>query len=282
MSIVGIVSIVVPLICNLVQLHQQIKEWMTAVHSKQFIQAWIRQYVHMLYMFAILFGSAFSAVEIFNSNIFHLAMFNMGLTKRQKAIFKNQRILSIVLLENVPQMILQIFYIVLTGISNYITIVALMFSIISIISSIFGYKSSSLVINCESITIIEISIESQQVANTQPKKFRRMVVHHRNPICREFAKIMSVDARIIEILMPIQTNTGTNFIFSIRNTDKHLGPNIIRNVGNAIDSGELAQVMLFFHFITVKICNLWQLQHMHRRIKIMKHSNVNHVKSAII
>ena len=242
----GMIFLIVPLICNLIQLHNEIREWVSDVYCKHIVQAWVRSYLRILYMLTIVFCSAFAAVEICNSNIFHLPMFNMGLNKRQKAIFKNQRFLSIVLLENVPQLILQSIYISLTGTSNYITIVAMMFSIISIISSIFNFKSASLLLNCESITIIETKVESQQIANMQPEEFRQTIVHHRSPIRHEFAKIISVDARIPELLMPIQTNMGTNFTFYIRNTDANQGPTIIRTIGNAIESGEVAQVMFCF------------------------------------
>ena len=240
---VGVIFIIIPLILNLIQLHYESREWMSDVYCQQFIQAWARSYLHILYMFAILFGSAFAAVEIFNSNIFHLPMFNMGLYKRQRAIFTNQRILSVVLFEDVPHLILQCVYIGLTGTLNYITIVATTFTIISIISSIFSFKP------CESITIIEMRVESQQVANMQPKEFQQTIVHHRNPICREFAKIISADSRIIEILMPIQTNKGTKFIFYIGNTDEKKSQIIIQTITNVIDSGELGQVMFFFQFM---------------------------------
>ena len=245
----GLFFIILPLIVNLMQLHNEIQVWITDVYSKHTVQAWTRSYLRVLYLITILSASAFAAVDICNSNMFHLRIFNMGLNTRQQAIFKNQRILSTVLMENIPQLILQIIYMILTVESSIspITIVAMVSSTISIVLSVFNFKLSSLLIECEAITLIEMDIESQQLASARSKDFRQLIVHHRKPICRELSKIIHVDKRLIEILMPIQTKSGAKLTFYIRNdsTDKNLGSNIVKAIRNEIDSGELAQVNHF-------------------------------------
>ena len=55
----GIFFIILPLIGNLIQLHNAIDIWMRDTHSKHTVQAWMRSYLHVLYMMAILLGSAF-------------------------------------------------------------------------------------------------------------------------------------------------------------------------------------------------------------------------------
>ena len=91
-----------------------------------------------------------------------------------------------------------------------------------------------------------MDIQSQQLANTQPKKFRKLIVHHRNPICRELSKIIQVDKGLIEILMPIQTNTGAKLTFYIRNnysSDKKVVSNIVNTIKTGINKDSLAKVM---------------------------------------
>ena len=88
----GAVFIILPSICNLIQLHNEIQVWVDDIYSKHTVQAWIRSHLRFLYLIAIFFGSAFAAIDICNSNIFHLPMFNMGLNQTQRAVFKNQRI----------------------------------------------------------------------------------------------------------------------------------------------------------------------------------------------
>ena len=242
----GVFTIVLPLIYNLIQLHNEIKEWVRDVYSKHTVQSWMRYYVKLLYIITILCGSAFAAVDICNSNLFHLRMFNMGLNQRQLAIFHNQRILSTVLCENIPQLILQLIYLILIVKSfSLVAIIAMIFSTISIVLSIFNYKLSSLLMDCEAITVIEIDIESHQLGHTQARKFRKLIVHHRKPICNELGKIIGVDKDLIEILTPIQTNTGAKLTIYIRNdsSDNCLAPTIVKIVRDEIESGELAKVM---------------------------------------
>ena len=250
---VGVSFIILPLICNLIQLHCEIHKWVTDVYSKHTVQAWVRSYLRILYVLSFFCGSAFAATNICNSNIFHLSMFNMGLNRRQRAIFKNQRVLSIVLLENIPQLIIQAIYIGITENFNEITIMAMIFSIISIISSIFDYQSSSLFIQCESITVLEMNIESKELSDLPRKNFRQMITHHRNPICGELAKVFCMNWKLIEMLIPIQTNFGAKLIVYIRNNDindENFGSTIVDTIGKVIDSGELGQVM-FLHFFCV-------------------------------
>ena len=248
----GMAFIILPLIGNLLQLHKAIQVWISDPYSKHCVQSWMQFNLRKLYMFAILCGSSFAAVNICNSNLFHLSLFNMGLNKRQQAIFENARILTVVLGENVAQLILQIVYLVLIGESNSIsaiTIVAMILSVLSIVSSIFNYISSSSLIECEAITVIVMDIQSQQLANTHSKKFRRLIVHRRNPICRELSKIIQVDEGLIEILMPVQTNTGAKLTFYIRNndsSDKNVAPNIVNTITTGINKGSLATVKCFF------------------------------------
>ena len=254
----GVFFIVLPLIANLIQLHHAIQVWISDKYSKYTVQTWIRSYLRILYTITILTGSAFAAVDICNSNIFHLPWFNMGLNKRQKALFKNQRILSTVLMENIPQLILQGTYLYFLSVKSNIsmnvdpiTIIAMIFSASSIVLSVFNFKSSSLLIKCEAITMIEMDIESQQLSSMKGKSFRRLIVHHRNPICREIAKIINVNSRLPEILFPIQTSSGTKLIFYIRNdsSDKNLSSNIVSTIRDKINSGELAQVTFIFHSV---------------------------------
>ena len=91
--------IIIPIFSNFYQLHTAIQSWVTDVDGKRLVQAWIQNHLRALYAISILFASAHTAVEICNSNLFYLSVFNMGLNRRQKALFKNQRIFSTVLLE---------------------------------------------------------------------------------------------------------------------------------------------------------------------------------------
>lgn len=91
--------LVVPVFTNFLQLHRAIQEWVSDIETKKVVSAWVQQYLRQLYAMCILFGSAFTAIEVCNTNLFHLGVFNMGLNTRQKALFKNRRVFSTVAFE---------------------------------------------------------------------------------------------------------------------------------------------------------------------------------------
>lgn len=95
----ALLFVLLPIFSNFLQLHKSIQEWVTDIETRKVVQAWVQMHLRALYAMCILFGSAFTAIEICNSNLFSLSVFNMGLNRRQKALFKNQRVFSTVLLE---------------------------------------------------------------------------------------------------------------------------------------------------------------------------------------
>ena len=98
--IASIVFIFIPVITTLVQLHREISKWLIdPILSRTEAQLWILTYARMLYIVAIISGSAFSAVTLLNSNLFRLNAFSMGLARFHRRIFRNKRFFSVVLLE---------------------------------------------------------------------------------------------------------------------------------------------------------------------------------------
>ena len=97
--IFSLLFLIVPIFTNFAQLHKAIQEWVTDIETRRVVQAWIQLHLRSLYAMCILFGSSFTAIEVCNSNLFHFPIFNMNLNRRQKALFKNKRIYSSVLLE---------------------------------------------------------------------------------------------------------------------------------------------------------------------------------------
>ena len=97
--ILSVFFLILPMLFNYVQLHKAIQEWVNDIETRRYVQAWVQLHLRALFLICIIFGSAFTAIEICNSNLFYLSVFNMGLNRRQKALFKNQRLFSTVLLE---------------------------------------------------------------------------------------------------------------------------------------------------------------------------------------
>eukprot|EP01084_Bolivina_argentea_P265504 450067_1 len=112
--------ILIPLAFSIVQLfiisnkywihHEQ--ESVSSLHTLNTaaIKVWFEQYTFLLYITSIIVGSSFSATSLFNSNLYALPIFDMGLSKSALSHFKTKRVYSIVLCENVPQLVLQLIY----------------------------------------------------------------------------------------------------------------------------------------------------------------------------
>ena len=96
--ITSVTFIVAPIFTSYVQLYKSITIWLRDIETQRTTKSWMQMHLQSLYTLSILFGSAFAAIEICNSNLFHLSVFNMKLSRRQKAVFRNKRMFSTVLL----------------------------------------------------------------------------------------------------------------------------------------------------------------------------------------
>ena len=96
----AIIFIFLPLIFNLLQLHKELSKWLVdPILSRTEAPVWILSYSRLLYFVSIISGSSFSAVSLFNSNLFQMKVFGMGLSRYHRKIFANKRFFSGVLLE---------------------------------------------------------------------------------------------------------------------------------------------------------------------------------------
>ena len=248
--------ILMPMFINFYQLHEEIQIWITDIETRRTVQAWIQLHLRSLYLLSIALGSCFTAVELSNSNLFRLSVFNMGLNRRQKAIFKNQRVFSTVLVENVPQLLLQIIYSIVSKSVTYVTIIAALFSLVSIILSVFEHISASLLLKTESVTIIRLDVISQDIGRLRYKEFDDLT-NYRRVITRQLSRVIDVDFRVIELLLPTQTKDGVTLTFHIRshvdknNRSINTGDDLIGTIKKEAQSGELAKVE---NFVVVLSC----------------------------
>ena len=94
LCIASFAFIVIPLFVNITQLHKEMKKW-----AELGVSRWIKSRMMLIYMISVVCGSSFSAISLFNSYLFRLPVFCMGLSKHQGALFEHKRFFSIVLLE---------------------------------------------------------------------------------------------------------------------------------------------------------------------------------------
>ena len=138
-----------------------------------------------------------------------------------------------------PQLGLQIFYSVITEITA-VTIFASIFSVLSITLSVFEHISVKLLLKTETVLIIKIDINSNDLSHMNTLKFKKLE-NLRNVISNEISKIIDIDRRLIELLRPIQTKTGVYLTFHIR-SDASNSSKIMQLIRNEAKTGELATV----------------------------------------
>merc|ERR1719361_506034 len=126
MSCISWITVALPILMSLLQLiGKSTGEW----DRNESVKHWILRHSFTLYLLPFLSGSAFNAIAIVNSNAFQLDVFSMGLSKREMHKFRLQRIWSVVLLENLPQIALQISFMATTeGVGYDVATAALIFS----------------------------------------------------------------------------------------------------------------------------------------------------------
>ena len=248
----GILFIILPIILNLYQLQKEInKHWIHDMDNKEALSVWIQSNIKFLYLFSIFTGSSFTAIEFCNSGLFGLYHFNMGLNKRQLLIFRNKRLYSIILFENIPQLIIQIIYVLYNfNKVTFISILASCFSLISILTNLMEYFIQKTLLLDETLCIIKLEIYCDKISNLTNKLFQINIVNKRNKFENELSKILKVNIFFVELLPPIQTNYGLDLIFHVRSNliYKQIN-NIQKQIQNQTNKKGFGKVMYYVIFV---------------------------------
>ncbi|ETO19501.1 hypothetical protein RFI_17729 [Reticulomyxa filosa] len=102
--------LVVPYVLNVKHLFEFQKQWMADPSISEYVTGWLINYSLPLVITTMISGSVFASIELFNTNLFGMDMFSMGLPERQVKKCATQRLFSNILMENTPQIILQALY----------------------------------------------------------------------------------------------------------------------------------------------------------------------------
>ena len=107
------------------------KHWKES-HRIRF-ERYLNKYEILIYLFTLIFGF-YNTIDLVQSRLFYYQLFNMPLKRNESASLKKYRFINIILLENIPQIAINIIYCI-TYSQNYSNIVffSLTFSILSIL-----------------------------------------------------------------------------------------------------------------------------------------------------
>ena len=232
-----------PLGMALFQLHKEIKQWIMDPEMCKIIQSWISDHMTVLLVLSIIFGSSFSAIEFCNSNLFQLRICYMNLPRIYRRRFKQRRWQSVIIFENIPQLLLQTVHIAYYSDNQdwtmqYITLSAMIFSLLSIILALFQCYTQKFLFDHQNLLLLRFEVHSKIIHKFGRRDFKRKVEYKRAGASNVIAKILSIDINDIELLKPMACKRGALLIFHIRNVNNSI-VDIKESIEKAIDVNEL-------------------------------------------
>ena len=223
----SLVFIIIPIIVSIGQLMHQInKHWM----KDDKLKLWLTENSKILFVASIFCGSSFTAVKLMNSNLFQVYLFSIGLTKEQRNRYMTKSVYSVVIFEvlcifflycafpcfyavyiqinifiqNIPQMILQTIYMIEIGNLQPIPISSLIFSFISIITTIISMRSTKNILDSSGFAIIQFDVTGPSILVKAKKYMTRTAKIRQN-----LALFLGLpDKRFIEMLRPENIPNG--------------------------------------------------------------------------
>ena len=239
--IVGMLFIFIPWIMNLVQLFQAQKKWTTDKSVQEGVRGWLIDWSIILVVAVIVSGNSFGAIELANvcwffydllyikyledainiqSNLFGHDLFSMGLNPRHLKEFQAKRIYSSVVLENVPQLCIQIYFLTILGSFDEATFVALLSSSISVILSIVDIWSAKRLVSVmdqnKNDGLININtIEFIILSNDEIEFKKSILLTKPRALARAIAETLVLDSRNVEIYQLLASTHGIKVGFNV-------------------------------------------------------------------
>ena len=133
LSIICIVFIVLSYISSLMVYVFLSKDWSSV---NQHTNNWLQRRSTILFRLATFTGSLFPAIELCNSNMFGLLMFNMRLTNVQLFKFRTFKLAALMFFEKIPELIITFVYSQENGNFDSLSLLAFVFNIIILIGDL--------------------------------------------------------------------------------------------------------------------------------------------------
>ena len=145
--LIGIVFVAVPYVASCIVCVTWISKWRNSadVFSGTRLASYFKKYDMLIYAMTSIAGF-YSTVDVCKSKLFHLKAFRLQLKQKEYNILKNYRFITIVLLENIPQLTISLYYLNLklndstttnsvTNTVSPIVFTSMLFSILAVFSA---------------------------------------------------------------------------------------------------------------------------------------------------
>eukprot|EP01083_Nonionella_stella_P058537 153266_1 len=163
--IMSLVFICMPYICNLIMAitFQSGSRFGSNLTLNFYTQTWFRTYMTVFCLFVMLSGSVFASLQLVNCKVFGLFIFHAGISTIEIESVDKLKIYYITLLENCPQLVIQIFYVVNFGqeavtVTFVASTVSSIFNITLTVMSFIARQTSKAKINLKTMANLEINV----------------------------------------------------------------------------------------------------------------------------
>jgi len=191
----SVLCIVGPIIASLFQLYSaSSKYWLYQSRTR----LWLLSFDRLLYLVSILSGSPFAAIDFFNSNLFGSDFFYMGIPKHFMMGFSSKKVYSVIFMEDVPQLLLSVWYTALVGHFQSVVAAQMTFSLISIIVTVISLVLKRRIYHVMDSVHISISIQGTDVVD-EMDTHRNEIEKFKKFLCRS---VLGVNERTVEIQKP--------------------------------------------------------------------------------
>merc|ERR1719295_2511843 len=235
--------VIVPVMLSLGQLYLAVRKWES--NGNDTVKTWIRNHAFCLYALSLVTGSAFSGTQICRSDMFGLSQFGLPLNENQIVGFQTKKLWSTVMLENIPQLVLQIYFLMMhngSASADMVVYGSMLFSLISIISNTLTFCTQREIAKTTGWVRVQfdVTLPVGSSLNLRRNRYRNRI----RKIKEEFAAILEIDKSLIEIARPFPIRRGLRLDMNIYvNHTKAIDMGIESVLEKYANCGELAMVI---------------------------------------
>ena len=244
-------------IISIIQLYQMINK-----HWKKYenMRLWLSDWISLLYVSSLFFGSSLSGVHLRRSNLFGLSSFDMPLSKREVLAHEIKKLYPpialkvrisfdvnicifvnvIVSIQNISQTIIAAIYLDFIQQPDHIAYISITFSVGSIAIIIISWYTTRELVISHNYCSIEFDVTAPEISSNF-KKYRNNGKKFKSEIC----KMLRLNSRLLQMARPTQISNGLRIHIDIYCKNDLKGANFHRQkmIISAHENGELKNII---------------------------------------
>jgi len=211
----SIVFLVIPYLMNLYYA-SKMKEYID--NRNEIAQQWFERYSKVFNALVLLSGGSYVSMLLCSSNVFGIDAFCAGLTRLELKKMSKIRILANTIMENIPQIAIQILFTMTIGNANVAVVFAFVASVLSVLSTLMNYYAdrerdptggtTTHVVWYYLVLQLHQHNQGQYKISAAERKAIKTHQGRRKALIAELSELFSVPPRDIEITGTVTTKYG--------------------------------------------------------------------------